>query len=65
LTRQTLPANNLTDPIGKCGKEAAVSDQEREEGMEEEEMPADSAAAEEDRDPGDPLSGYKANPESP
>jgi len=42
-----------------------VSDQEREEGMEEEEMPADSADAEEDRDPGDPLSGYKANPDSP
>jgi hypothetical protein len=33
--------------------------------MEEEELPADSASDEEDRDPGDPLSGYEANPESP
>ena len=45
-----------------------MSDQEREEGMEEEEMSSGSDAAETDggTDPDrEPLSGYEANPEAP
>ena len=64
LTRQTSPANNLTDAIHNLGKGGAVSDQEREESTEEEEMSPDSGAAESDAgtDPnGEPLSGYDAD----